>query len=476
MDLFHSILIKASSLEKRKHYTVRDVQNSKIYSNYCCCVSPNVFDYNKKRFGIKNKPIYHVDDSDCDYTSNLCNLPIEDIDNCKIEKNDLDKLFNEYFSTYKDDEDIKMYKKWSDELSNLEIKDRLLFLAFEGCGAYLLKKDKNKYLIDLSYMNQFQVRKDFVKYGAKLYISENKDDVSIEINNKIITSFDNGWQTAYNVFVSSLITHVTIAEHALYTHFYIAGNMASIMYMIDNNMKGELCEFIKPFVYKTPYVNNNAVEILISKRGIVNRIFAFEVDELERYYKYLITNNMLFVFDIEKISKDTKLYHDAKIYYDVVKDFVSQSIELFIDDRNINLFLDNVKNIIPELMPENNDNNDNIRNKLKKILSDFIFTVTFWHEYVGNMSWYILNPVFMKSKVFRSDSGAIYGNKQTYLQSVFLAVLTSSIKMPRITDNFGDFYIGKKQDIWNKFRENLLKIKFQSKYMDVKYLETSVSL
>lgn len=472
MDLFHSILIKSISLEKRKTYTANDVQTNKIYSNYCYCVSPTVIDYNKERFDIKNKPIYHVNDTERDYISNLCYLPITDINDFKIEENDLDILIDKYFSSFKDDEDIKNYKTWSNELSKLSINDRLLFIAFEGCGAYLLKKENNNYVIDLSYMNQFKVRKDFINYGAKLNISEDKSEIKIEINNKFFSFLDKEWQEAYNIFVSSLITHVTIVDHAIYTHFYIAGNISSIMYMIDSEMNGEFCNFLKPFVYKTAYVNNNAIDILTHKRGIVNRIFAFDIEELERYYKYIIVNKLYFVCDIEKILKDTKLYYDAKKYYDVVKEFVLQSIELFEEDKNIDLFLDNVKSIIPEFNYTNNNKKDN----LIKILTDFIFTVSFWHEYIGNMSWYVLNPAFIKPKVFENNIDTIYGNKQTYLQSVFLAVLTSSIKMPRITENFGDYYIGKKQEIWNQFRENLLKINFQSKYMNVKYFETSVSL
>ena len=302
-------------------------------------------------------------------------------------------------------------------------------------------------------MKDFKVRSKFVPYGAKLILNSTYDIEGIITNchiknGKLIhkqkffnKSFTN-WRFAYNLFMSSLLTHVTINNHALECHFKMAGNILASYFKFRNNMPGNLYNFFLPFLYKTQEVNDRAHEILTNKNGIVSRLFAFTKTGLERFYEYTC-DNFEYKNPNEMNCVSTPAKSDLIKYWLTFDHFtnkyvktIQQDIDKWEENSQLTNFINDISLNIKGLVK----NDKTPLKQLQYIMTALIFNSSIWHEHIGNVSRYLIRPGIMTPKLYISKSNIFFDTKQNYIQSLFLSSVTSVQSMPRINDNIWKLY------------------------------------
>lgn len=398
-----------------------------------------------------------------------------------------------------------MYPKLSRELiqnssdfANLPLIERLKWLCNYGIGAHMLKEVKNYNLelkldcntiknclkIDLEYLSKFQVKKGYEEYGAVLYVNRKTlRPLFISIKNECYKILSENFRYAYNRFMASLLVHVTIVDHAVGAHYiWSCGvNNKVLKYILPSEKSKDkiLLNFMRIFLFRTSEINTSAVSILTNPRGILSRIFSFTDKGLKDLLKYSFNiKGNLEKRNISDMSTwfypGTAVYTDSINYTHIVYNFV----EKFVDSLDIHQ--NEIKNIKCLLSLKTTDN---ILGELKSFLVKHIFIVSFWHEHVGNMSSYILDPRASHTKIYKKTSLNYETNNmmnvQDSIESSFLIVNTASIKMPKITENIPEafFYDSKRKTIWKEFQLNLRNIEnTKCPHLHPTKLETSVSL
>lgn len=500
IDLFHKVVL--SKLDNSQCYTVDDIVGD--VSNDTTTNTTNIA---KDTYNLSYEKVYHTATKQtvANWFKNiglnmLSSSKIKDFDtqwrNNTHSTTDLYDFFKESFAN------IDMFNEsMTDELLSLLPQQLLKFILTKGFAAHLLEYDQEtkSYYVDLLHMIKYDVRDGLMPYGAKMVLTELFEIKYIAIpfkptvkeshytsytkytilkNNEVcrMTTHCSEFKLAYNVFISSLVARVTIIDHAVHCHMINAGNM---LYMTMQKMLDKkIVALLKPFLYKTQEVNENAFDILINKRGLLVRVFAFTPDALQLFIKDGIQKHRLrykSLSDTIKLNnmkpRLTPFYKDALAYEQVIKDFVTK----YVNKSNptiSNGFVRQYNKMIPGILKNNNDTVEN----LITVLTNHIFVVSFWHEHVGALHHYVMNPRLVKTKVHKTNSSAPYDSIQNSYQNINLALLTSTVKMPKMTDDLHKTQRPEYVSLMIEFVDNLKKLKFECKHLRPDLLECSVSL
>lgn len=386
------------------------------------------------------------------------------------------KIMKKYFDNYIDDQTFIYHKNLSQNISNMSLEEKLIYHCTKGLASHLMKYDKdlNIYIVDLLYLEKFEVRQGFCKYGAKIFINDNLTvNKIILFDNTEYTCESEYFQYAYNIFSSSLMLHSTIKDHALFTHFLSAGNMSAIIYELQGIISDELLNFIKPFIYRTTEINQTALETLLCKSGIITRLFALTDNGLENLIKYYIQNIENEKYELFNDSPHNYHYSNMTDYYDIIKHFVKNYIHNLEKNNELcglDLINQKLKNLyffkdIPLIT--------NV-DYFYKSFSLFIFIVSYWHEYIGNKAPYIIMQNIMRPKNLIIYKNENLDSEQTYIQTLLLTLSTTMPIMPKITD--ANIYSSKYEYLWKDLRAKLGNLKFMDIDMNMDFIDISVSI
>ena len=425
-------------------------------------------------------------------------LPITDLD--KRCKKDEDSIIKKYFPKVLENELFLKNREQAHKLEKLSETEMLKFIATEGIGAHLLKEeitiDKDgvehiNYVIDLLFLSKFEVRSKLIPYGAKLVLDRKFKVLHITTNcvvfNKKIFKRSHdydldslGWRFAYNLFMSSLLMHETVCNHAIECHFKVAGNVLASYYKNKKDMNKDVYNTFLIFLYRTQEVNDRAYEILVNEGGLVSRIFALSSKGLKEYFQY-VCDNWKFTPPYQEDIVDTPLKSDLIEYWKVFQSFSEKLVDRIKSDIYQDpIWLIDFNKEILKYSEGIVDPKENMISNLKRVLTAVIYNATVYHEYIGNVSRYLIYPKITSCKLFKSKPSLVNDTEQNYIQAIFLAAITSVQKMPKIIDDLWKVQTEKTQDIWKELQEILNSKDFRSKlkteYLLPEFLECSVSL
>jgi hypothetical protein len=430
-------------------------------------------------------------------------LPIQDIDKDCHENEE--QIINKYFPKVLENELFLKNKNQAHDLEKKSEVEMLEFIATEGIGAHLLMKNEENegYNIDLRFLSQFEVRRGLIPYGAKLILNEDyklssiitschiTEDVVgcgetkmkkkiVEEDTEYFVGGDN-WRFAYNIFMASLLMHETVFNHAIECHFKIAGHVLASCFRYKDTMPKILYDFIVPFLYRTQEVNDRAYDILVNEGGLVHRIFAFTKKGLNDYYQH-VCDNFEYKTPPEMTCADTPLKQDLLQYWDLFDGFVSECFDKMEPELNKNVAWNN--DFIKYLYKRSKGLTSlklTLKENMKRVLTSLVFNSSVWHEYIGNVSRYLIDSNITSCKVFASKPNLVHDTEQNYVQAIFLAAITSVQNMPRINDDLWKTQSDQEMaELWKKFQMDLNSDEFISKlktdYLHPDILECSVSL
>eukprot|EP01084_Bolivina_argentea_P316589 548816_1 len=159
------------------------------------------------------------------------------------------------------------------------------------------KEEKQQYSIpenavyksDFTLLSNYMVRDDLNVYGAVAFFDDKYDIISIYVSylNQSVTKNDSNpilWRHAKYVYVTSVVAFITLADHATYCHL-IESNALVINTRQELPMSHPFRRLLKIFTFRTAYINQSIYKILLSKNGLVHRIWGFKYSSLTQLCK-----------------------------------------------------------------------------------------------------------------------------------------------------------------------------------------------
>jgi hypothetical protein len=236
-------------------------------------------------------------------------------------------------------------------------------LAFFGCACHYTQRigdtwkpgfgipqqkslDNAVYVNDMTVLSMFRVREPFERYGAAAYFDKDFQIIAIYWSHasRFVRKGDQFWEHAKYVWRSTFFAYVTICDHLLVTHMIECNAFVSASRKClptDHPLR----LFVKPFTYHTVSVNYQAAISLVNRRGLVNRVWAFDYDEFLKLCDYVSTNYKFRLLpeyispsmSPEKNNKSKEewdkiypIYNDVENFWNIIRKYVAKFFEIII--------------------------------------------------------------------------------------------------------------------------------------------------
>lgn len=206
-------------------------------------------------------------------------------------------------------------------------------IAREKC-----ESDNAVYVNDNTALGSFKVRRGFMRYGAAAYFDGEYNLIGIYTccdsiyHPRPVNASDDleslhlaGWRHAMWAWRVSALALVTVQDHLVNVHMIAANSLVSASrgYLpVDHPVRA----FLKIFTFHTISINNKAYKTLIMRKGVVNRNWAFEEDDLQQLF-FSSKNNFKKNFrdHIPESMRDVEDFpanHDLVNFCDIVTNLV----------------------------------------------------------------------------------------------------------------------------------------------------------
>ena len=334
----------------------------------------------------------------------------------------------------------------------------LRWWVFSGFGALELRRVEEKeaqaeqvggrfpyFVSSYEFLNSLPVREGLEPYGGAVYLDKQGEIIKIKLRGKdFFPSDGKAWEVAKFAYRSTSLVWVTIYHHLFFSHYSVSnsGVLATIQTLpVDNPLR----LLLKPFLFRTTAINNGGVDSLLPKGSSVHRAAGFTWAGMEEAYTLMLRKVALKPLpdllrergvdgaSLSALPDDIFPFgRDSELYWRSLEGFTSgifQNAPVF---RNIEKN-DAVKawwaNMCQAL---NFSPKDLSTDQLSDFLTQFFFTVSAFHSWVGHVTPYIIDPSIAAGKLFPD---ATMADQQS---STELGVITSITGLPT-PSLLGDF-------------------------------------
>jgi len=382
--------------------------------------------------------------------------------------------------------------------------------AFAGAGCLHTRKvtkdlpflpEEAEYVSDCLEMGNFEVRDGFQRYGAAAYFDKDQRILGIyTVQNGEYIEAPNimtpEWKHATMVWKNTMLAQVTIVDHMGKVHLMEANTLvkATRSHLSRTHPFRALC---KLFTFRTITINMNAFKNLYSHKGFIERIWAFEGDEVQNLiagfkddYKFCTLPE-----NIPKCMQDVENYpvnKDIPRFWKVMRDFVHDYLmEIYLHNPQ-NLWDDKeMQSCLQEIAEGLNLNKETDLASFDQVVDLFaslFSTATGFHEHVGHMVDYWARPDVAGTTL---REGKEIDSIQTYSMLSALACATG-MRTPKLIGNWEhllsrDMFATKTIPVLRKFQRELIQLSeqidrenkdrtFQLQSFNPRVMECSVSL
>lgn len=369
-------------------------------------------------------------------------FPLTDSSNTWYNLSDAKKAISIALSS-KYNKDPVFYMKTTDDVTSDEIIERLVFAGLGVMEVELIMEvDSNntdRYMSSYMWMSELEVRPGFQKYGAIAYFNRSQKLTKIQIADRFIRPGDNDWEYAKWVWKCSMLTGITLKNHLVEIHLLYANVLTTISreYLPRDHPMRRL---IKPFNYRTVYINYHASHTLTTEYGMLHRATALSQKGLNDAFSYLFSTIRYSPFPerfkqpiIQELGNDYPYGFDGTDFYNIVSKFVGRYVNEYYPNNTVTMdpyLLEAWKNVrvlnnsrIPELSSNNNFIN---------MITNYIIYVTAIHKIVGDVNVYLQDPSFMASKIRPNVTVA---DVETSAYQILIAKSTTT-NTPRLMNDF----------------------------------------
>jgi hypothetical protein len=438
----------------------------------------NVLDVSKL-LGYPDKNVYHYD-TPVSHIQQLstwlfCRLPKHTDDRSLGWEFDLEKEIDGY--GFK----LKTMGRFSAKLAELTRMEQLQYMVTNGVGLPLKRPGKFGFCIDLSLMEQAEVRKGYMRYGGFMVFDSIGNIQSITYQGNVYLRADIP-QAVYAICIASIVAYVTIVLHAGLCHLSYSGHITVMLrrYMdIKKNISEpgtmlslepgtmlSLEELIQVFCFRNSEINTSARDILISNGGIIERLFAFTTAGMKHVLSLSHAEDKSF----DKWIFETTTSCSPRL--SSIERIIGQFIEITLR------FLDTTE----------------LDTEIKGMLLKQITVSTVIHELVGStIGIYFLHPDVLKTKIPLAEASEDFlkESQTSYGLNKLIVYLTSGISVPMLLgDNIRFCFTDEKlRQSFVTYQTELRSLHSMSKsvgindgwswnssYFDIRNMETSISL
>jgi Lipoxygenase len=332
--------------------------------------------------------------------------------------------------------------EWSDKTSDRAIE----LIAFSGLGAHRLEPvegdcDGARYVVDLSWMRGFPVRHGFEPYGAAAYFSASGKLL------RIYTAHDDrhrypgqeGWEAAKWRWKCSLFVGTTVTDHLGCVHLVYSNLMvtATREHLPPDH---PIRRMLKPYEFRTVAINYDASLALAPEGGLAHRAFAFTYPGLvqcllhgTRTARYLTFPQAMAKKQVDALGDRFPFATDGLALWRTIRAYVVEYVGLFhgpgelAADPSIRRWWQALSALLPSMGFEPLSQDAQVID----LLAQFMFTVSGFHEHVGGVAEYALDPAFMAGKI---RPGQLMADVQASVQVLLLLAATGFRQPPLIGD------------------------------------------
>ncbi len=301
-----------------------------------------------------------------------------------------------------------------------------------------------QYVSTYGFLGDFEVRKGLARYGGDAYYDKDGKIIKIKLHGKdVLPNEGQAWEYAKFVYRSSSFVWTTVYHHLFKSH-YTVSNIPSIATYSNLGTEHPLREFLKPFLFRTAGINNASCDTLLPKGSIIHRATGFTWDSMHEIYKTMLTSGKFLPFP-EQLKRSGVANHmqngganilnnatDGMAFWNVVNNFASDVV------KNSPAFEKALKHDATKRWWEqiNALSNDEVggfgSDGLTAYLTEFLFTVSGYHSFVGHVAPFVKNPAVVSGKLYPNVAVA---DQQTSQQISVVASITG-LEMPNLLGNF----------------------------------------
>lgn len=383
-------------------------------------------------------------------------------------------------------------------------------VMFHSLGAPVLAAQKETsnseygpFEVDLD-LSHLPMRERFRPLGVRVHLDEDQRATAIfdYAEGTLFKPGDAGWEAAKFLARSTVLTAITVREHLMWTHLMLS-NSATRVSQLAMQPSHPIRRLLAIFTYGSTTVNSAATIQLVPEFSVLHRVSGFAYESMEELFDWSFeTSNIYEPFPSRTTNQALlDLAEDGKFpyltegieYYHIVEEFVKEWCEQAGDavgETNAQAMAfygmmrqDSLGQAyeIPEFSGEAHDMVD--------LLTQIIFTVTGWHELVGNIIDYTIAPERSAFRVSNCDP------EQTDVQSFLIGLALTgqtNLRAPALVADYENFFgaggaPSYERTVWNSFQQKLkdqsLKVNaadavraVQYRYFDPARFESSISV
>jgi len=325
--------------------------------------------------------------------------------------------------------------------------EALEWWATSGYGAIELKQLTGKtaekegigqrsacFVSSYEFLNDLAVRPGLATYGGAAYLDKDGKILKIKLRGEdIFPGETQSWKQAKFAYRSSSFMWVTLYHHLIYTHLLVA-NKGVLSTIRTLPVAHPLRRLMKPFVFGATATNNGALEFLLPKGSIFHRAIGFTAASLEEAFS-MMQKKLSFQSFHQSINQQGLDQHSLAAYHADICPYARDG-ELYWN--TLNTFSEDIltnspafKNIVRDDKTKawwgqvnlgfNYGGLDLSVEALIPFLTQFFFTVTAFHSWVGHVSPYVLDPSVAAGKLFPEATQA---DQQNSLEMGVIASMT----------------------------------------------------
>lgn len=298
-------------------------------------------------------------------------------------------------------------------------------------------------VLPFDFMRTYDVRKGLARYGGDAWFSREGKLKSIVVDGSFIRPTDGrAWEAAKFNLRSASLVWTTLADHVGKCHYGVA-NAVLLATKRRLSRQHALRAFIAPFHFRTAAINNGASQSLVPWGALLHRTSGFEWEAMLRIYKDAPSEYRFETFPQElrrrgvhpeSLAVEYPYATDGLLYWDCIVAFLreafaaSDGLKQVLHaqrDETVRWWEDLRAHLVgglPELSEET----------LIDFLAHTIFSVTAFHNHVGTVTDFVMDPTFTAGKVW---PGATIADKQSTTHLCVVASITG-FEMPGLMGDF----------------------------------------
>jgi hypothetical protein len=318
------------------------------------------------------------------------------------------------------------------------------------------------------FLKDLPVRPGLAGYGGAVYLDRQGNILKMKLRGKDVFPTDGkAWEAAKFAYRSTSMVWVTLYDHLFFSHYSVSnsGVLATINNLpIDNPLR----LLLKPFLFRTAAINNGGADSLLPKGSSFFRASGFTWEGMEEAYSLMLNRvalkplpDLLRERGIDRASLSAlpedifPFGRDGELYWNSLNGFSADILHHAPAFRNIE------KNDAVKAWWEQMNGtlrfspSDLSTDRMATFLTQFFYTVSAFHSWVGHVTPYVKDPSIAAGKLFPD---AVMANQQNSAELGVIASITG-LPTPSLLGDFShlmpdDYSRGS----LNRLHENLLQV------------------